>query len=78
VSPPTSLGSTSSTPAVRWLLAMLRRVLARLGRAFDLARLFDLPDRHPDRMIAASIVLYVGLGIIIAVTIWTHWTAAQP
>jgi hypothetical protein len=34
---------------------MLRRVLARLGRALDLARLFDLPDRHPDRMIAASI-----------------------
>ena len=39
---------------------MLRPVLARLGRALDLARLFDLPDRHPDRMIAASIVLYVG------------------
>ena len=35
------------------------------GRALDLARLFDLPDRHPDRMIAASIVLYVGLGIVI-------------
>jgi len=48
---------------------MLRRVIARLRRALDLARLFDLPDRHPDRMLAASIVLYVGLGIIIAVTL---------
>jgi hypothetical protein len=51
---------------------MLRRVLARLGRALDLARLLDLPDRHPDRMIAASIVLYVGLGIIIAIRVWSH------
>jgi hypothetical protein len=42
---------------------MLRRVIARLGHALDLARLFDLPDWHPDRMIAAQIVLYVGLGI---------------
>jgi hypothetical protein len=56
---------------------MLRRVLARLARVLDLARLFDLPDRHPDRMIAESIVLYVGLGIIIAVTLWNHWKAAQ-
>ena len=47
-------------------------LLARLGRALDLARLFDLPDEHPDRMIAASIVLYVGLGII-AITMWNHW-----
>jgi hypothetical protein len=45
---------------------MQRRVLARLGR------LFDLPDRHPDRMIAASIVLYIGLGIIIAITVWNY------
>jgi len=37
-----------------------------------------LPDNHPDRMIAASIVLYVGLGIIIAITVWNHWKAAQP
>jgi hypothetical protein len=29
-------------------------------------------------MIAASIVLYVGLGIIIAVTVWNHWKAAHP
>ena len=57
---------------------MLRRALARLGRALDLARLFDLPDRHPDRMIAASVVLYVGLGIIIAITVWNHWNVAQP
>jgi hypothetical protein len=47
---------------------MFRRVLAILGRALDLARLFGLPDQHPDRMIAASIVLYVGLGIVIAIT----------
>jgi hypothetical protein len=52
---------------------MLRRALARLGRALDLARLFDLPDGNPDRMIAASIVLYVGLGIVIAITVWKHW-----
>jgi hypothetical protein len=51
---------------------MLRRALARLRRALDLARLFDLPDRHPDRMIAASIVLYPGLGIIIAITLDGH------
>jgi hypothetical protein len=37
---------------------MFRRVFARLSSAVDLARLFDLPDRHPDRMIAASIELY--------------------
>jgi hypothetical protein len=48
---------------------MLRRVLARLGRVFDLVRLFDLPDRHPDRMIAASIVLYVGSSIVTAITV---------
>jgi hypothetical protein len=29
-------------------------------------------------MIAASIVLYVGLGIVIAVTVWNHWKAAHP
>jgi len=29
-------------------------------------------------MIAASIVLYVGLGIIIAITVWNHWNVAQP
>jgi hypothetical protein len=29
-------------------------------------------------MIAASIVLYVGLGIIIAITAWSHWKAAHP
>jgi len=56
---------------------MLRRVLARLGRALDLARLFDLPDRHPDRMIAASIVLYVGLAIILTTTVCHHWSASQ-
>jgi hypothetical protein len=42
------------------------------------ARLFDLPDDHPDRMLAASIVLYVGLGIIIAVAVWNHWNVAHP
>jgi hypothetical protein len=30
------------------------------------------------RMIAASIVLYVGLGIVIAVTVWNHWKARHP
>ncbi len=57
---------------------MFRRALARLARVLDLVRLFELPDHHPDRMIAASIVLYVGLGIVIAVTLWSHWKAAQP
>ena len=57
---------------------MLRRVLARLRHVLDLGRLFDLPDGHPDRMLAASIVLYVGLGIIIAITMWNHWNAVQP
>ena len=37
-----------------------------------------VPDRHPDRMIAASIVLYVGLGVIIAITVWNHWKTARP
>ena len=42
-----------------------------------LARIFDLPPRHPDRMIAAQLVLYVGLAIIIAITLWQHWRAAH-
>jgi hypothetical protein len=29
-------------------------------------------------MLAASIVLYVGLGIIIAITVWNHWKATKP
>ena len=29
-------------------------------------------------MIAASIVLYIGLGIIIAITVWNHWEVAHP
>jgi hypothetical protein len=57
---------------------MLRRVIGRLGRALDLTRLFDLPDWHPDRMIAGQIVLYVGLAILIAATLWNHWKAAHP
>jgi hypothetical protein len=57
---------------------MLTRVLARLGRVFDLARLFHLPPGHPDRMIAAQIVLYVGLWVILAATLWNHWKAAHP
>jgi hypothetical protein len=30
------------------------------------------------RKLAASIVLYVGLGIIIAATVWNHWKAGHP
>jgi hypothetical protein len=56
---------------------MLRRLLARLELALDLARLFDLPDQHPDRMIAASVVLYIGMGVII-ITVWNHWPATDP
>jgi hypothetical protein len=58
--------------------AILRRVLDRLRHVLDLARLFDLPDRHPDRMIGASVVLYIGLGVIIGITVWSHWRAAHP
>jgi hypothetical protein len=29
-------------------------------------------------MIAAQVVLYVGLWIILAVTLWNHWKAAHP
>jgi hypothetical protein len=36
------------------------------------AGLFDLPAGRPDRMIAGSIVLYVGLGIVIGITVWDH------
>jgi hypothetical protein len=57
---------------------MLRRVLVRFAFFLDLARLFELPDRHPDRMIAASIVLYVGLAIILPMAVWHHWSASQP
>jgi hypothetical protein len=56
---------------------MLRRVLARLGRALDLARLFDLPDGHPDRLLAASIVLHIELAIILTTTVCHHWSASQ-
>ena len=41
---------------------MLRCVPVRLARAFDLAYLFDLPDRHLDRMIAAQIVPQIPWG----------------
>jgi hypothetical protein len=57
---------------------LFRRILARLGRVLDLARLFDLPDRHPDRMIAAQIVLYVGLGTVIAAELWNDWQVLHP
>lgn len=30
----------------------------------------DLPPGHPDRMIAAQVVLYVGLGIVIAIVLY--------
>jgi hypothetical protein len=43
-----------------------------------LARLFDLPDYHPDRMLAASILLCVELGIIIAVTMWKPLDGGTP
>jgi hypothetical protein len=49
---------------------MFRRVLARIARALDLARLLNLPPRHPDRMIAARVVLYIGLGIVVAVALY--------
>jgi hypothetical protein len=57
---------------------MMRRVLAKLARVLDLARLFELPAWHPDRMIAAQLVLYIGLALTIAITFWNHWKAAHP
>jgi hypothetical protein len=51
---------------------MLRSRTRQTGpRSLALARLFDLPDR----LIAASIVLYIGLGIIIAIAVLRHWKA---
>jgi hypothetical protein len=38
---------------------------------------FNLPDNHLERRIAASIVLHVGLGIIMVITVWSHWKAAR-
>jgi hypothetical protein len=29
-------------------------------------------------MFAAQLVLYIGLAIIIAITLWNHWKAAHP
>jgi hypothetical protein len=29
-------------------------------------------------MIAAQLTLYIGLAIIIAITLWQHWRAAHP
>jgi hypothetical protein len=56
------------TPRIanRWLTIAPQCTMAT---RLDLARFFDLPDRHPHRMIAASIVRYVGSGIIIAATL---------
>jgi hypothetical protein len=60
-------------------LTMRRRVLGRRSRAaLDLTRLFALPGNHPDRIVAASIVLYIRLGIIIAITVRSHLKAAHP
>jgi hypothetical protein len=37
------------------------------------------PDRHPDiGMIAAQIFVYVGLGIVIAATVWNHSKSGHP
>jgi hypothetical protein len=45
-------------------------VPAKIARAFDLVRILNAPPGHPDRMIAAQVVLYVGLGIVIAVVLY--------
>jgi hypothetical protein len=52
---------------------MIRKALGKLVRVLDLARLFHLPPGHPDRIITDQIVLYVGLWIILAATLWNHW-----
>jgi hypothetical protein len=52
--------------------------LGRIGRVLDLTRLFEIPAWQPDRMIAAQLVLYIGLAIIIATTLWSHWRAMHP
>jgi hypothetical protein len=57
---------------------VIRKALVKLRGALDLARLFELPAWHPDRMIAAQVVLYVGLWIILAATLWSHLRATHP
>jgi hypothetical protein len=42
---------------------MFHRALARIARALDLARILDLPPRHPERMIAAQVAVYIGSGL---------------
>jgi hypothetical protein len=36
----------------------------------------DAFPEHP--VIAASIVLYIGLRIIVAITVWNYWKVAHP
>jgi hypothetical protein len=49
----------------------------KVARALDLALILNLPPRHPDRMIAAQVVLYIGLAIFIATTHWQHSKAVH-
>lgn len=67
--------STSSALRVGSRRTMRRRFRDRLARFPDIARLFDLPPRHPDRMIAAQLVLYIGLAIVIGVALWRRLVA---
>jgi hypothetical protein len=54
------------------------KALVKLRRVHDLARLFELPAWHPDRMIAAQVVLYVPLWINLAATLRSHLRATHP
>lgn len=53
----------------------MRRLRERLARFLDIARLFDLPPWPPERMIAAQLVLYIGLAIVIGVSVWRRLVA---
>jgi hypothetical protein len=59
--------------AVAFWLGILRHVLARLAHALDLGRLCGLSDR----LIAASIVHDVVLGIVIAAIRWYYWAVTE-
>ena len=53
----------------------MRRPRERIARFLGVARLFDLPPWHPERMIAAQLVLYIGLAIVIGVALWRRLAA---
>ena len=57
------------------MIRRLRALNARLSPGpisrlnSEIWRLLTLPDGHPDRMIAAQVVMYIGIGVLIAVVV---------